>query len=454
MLETASPVFRYALSISVTVTELLIASMLFAHAQPQKRNPVVFVVATFLMTLVVATLLLLLALRNADAKNLAELSQQTFPITMGTQETLLLFALILIALLPMLKVEFDLNWWAAAYCATAGYALQNLGSGLGELAALLIAPQVVFSPMLVTVMACAAVYAIAWFATIRRIDPAGPQKDTSPAILLMIAAVVVAIIWFDLVLKKMTYFHYDINTLVELRIFHALVCVFVITVEVEIVVNQGLRAEKAAVEQALSERQSQYELSRANIEAINIKCHDLRHQIRHLADGGSAVSQEALDDAAREIAVYDSTVRTGNEALDTILTEKRLLCGREDITLTCIADGSALGGMAPADIYAFFGNALDNAIEAVRKLPNPDERTISVIVKRRAGMAMVHVENSCVEGISFVDGLPQTTKADRSNHGLGTRSMRAIAQRYGGTITFTAEGKTFAMDALLPARRS
>jgi len=35
-------------------------------------------------------------------------------------------------------------------------------------------------------------------------------------------------------------------------------------------------------------------------------------------------------------------VRTGNAALDTILSEKRLVCEGEDIELSVMADGSAL----------------------------------------------------------------------------------------------------------------
>ena len=63
------------------------------------------------------------------------------------------------------------------------------------------------------------------------------------------------------------------------------------------------------------------------------------------------VDREALNDIAREVNVSDSVVETGNEALDTILTEKSLACSQEGITLSCIADGAALGARLPSDIY-------------------------------------------------------------------------------------------------------
>lgn len=50
----------------------------------------------------------------------------------------------------------------------------------------------------------------------------------------------------------------------------------------------------------------------------------------------------------------------------------------------------------------------------------------------------------------FEDGLPATTKEDVTNHGFGTRSMRLIAERYGGALKLGAENGVFYVNALLP----
>ena len=191
-------------------------------------------------------------------------------------------------------------------------------------------------------------------------------------------------------------------------------------------------------------------LSRGNIEAINIKCHDIRHQIRRLANEGAVVDGSVLADIEREVNVYDSVVETGNEALDTILTEKSLMCSGEEIVLTVMADGAALGFMAPADIYALFGNALDNAIEAVRQVEDPERRTITLSVRQAGKMVAVNVENYFAAAPRFsADGLPQTSKTDEDNHGFGTRSMRAIAQRYGGSMHAGTQDGVFYLNVLL-----
>lgn len=76
----------------------------------------------------------------------------------------------------------------------------------------------------------------------------------------------------------------------------------------------------------------------------------------------------ALDEISREVGVYDSVVKSGSDAPDTILTGKSLYCEKHGITLSCIADGRALDFVEPTDPHSFFGNALDNAIEVVERL--------------------------------------------------------------------------------------
>lgn len=368
-----------------------------------------------------------------------------------------LFSSYLVLTIPLLLGCLEINLWAAIYAATAGYAMQNLASGLAETVGLIFAQRGVTLSLpvseLITALSCAMLYVVLWRLVIRRTGAADMSAVRQRSILAMVVIVVLAVIGFDLLLKASVLALLSPLVALCLRAFHAVVCLFVFLVEVEMVINRQLEGEVETTERLMAERERQYALSRESIEAINLKCHNLRHQIRHLSDtGAAAVDKGVLADIAREVAVYDSSVRTGNDALDTILTEKSLLCERRGVTLTCMADGSALSFMAAADIYSFFGNALDNALEAVSALPDDAMRSISLLVRRQAGMTSIHVENFHAPGahLDFEDGLPQTTKGDRMSHGFGTRSMRATAVRYGGTIAFSSDGGTFCLDALLP----
>ena len=225
----------------------------------------------------------------------------------------------------------------------------------------------------------------------------------------------------------------------------------VLWMEFELLYNKHLEQDVAVMQRVRSDEERQYQLSKDTIDAINVKCHDIRHQIRHLEEGGVAVEKGALEDLAQEVRIYDSKVKTGNDALDTILSEKRLLCEREGTRLTCIADGAALSGLSPADLYSLFGNLLDNAIEAVRRLDGAERRTISLVVSRRGDMAVIHEENYFDGDVRFEGGLPVSTKGDPLNHGFGTRSMSQIVERYGGSMSMRAQGDRFGVTIVLPA---
>lgn len=294
------------------------------------------------------------------------------------------------------------------------------------------------------------VYTIAYLAFIRpaRRESLGNVEDHGMLVVLIL--VILVVISFDVLIKSLGNVT-GFPALVALRGVHGVVCCFVLFVQFEILSKRSLELELAQNQRIASERERQYQLSRANIDAINVKCHDIRHQIHQAATGGKAVDPEFLASVEREVAVYDSQAKTGNEALDTILTEKGLLCEREGISLSVIADGSALVALSPSEVYSLFGNALDNAIEAVCALADPGQRSISLTVRQIGSLATIHVENYLAGEAHFSDGIPQTSKHDSQQHGFGTRSMREIVERHGGTLTFGQRGRTFTVDAMIPA---
>ena len=96
----------------------------------------------------------------------------------------------------------------------------------------------------------------------------------------------------------------------------------------------------------------------------------------------------------KTINLYDSTVKTGNEVLDTILTAKSLSCTKNGISLSCVADGKQLSFMKDEELYSLFGNALDNAIEAVMKIERAEERIIGLNLYTVGNFIALNVYNT------------------------------------------------------------
>ena len=112
-----------------------------------------------------------------------------------------------------------------------------------------------------------------------------------------------------------------------------------------------------------------------------------------------------------------------------------------------MADGNALAFMTDADICALFGNALDNAIEAVMRLPE-DRRVVSLTTKQSGKLFSVSLRNFYDGEVRLVNGLPVTTKSDSGYHGFGVKSIKEIAERYGGDVSVVAEDGVFTLNVL------
>lgn len=123
--------------------------------------------------------------------------------------------------------------------------------------------------------------------------------------------------------------------------------------------------------------------------------------------------------------------------------------GGNNIQISCIADGTLLNFMAPADIYSLFGNALDNAIESVAEL-EPAKRTVGLFIKSVQNMISIHIENYFEGERVLVNGLPKTTKGDEEYHGYGMLSMRAITEKYNGTLAVEITDNIFSLNILFP----
>lgn len=230
--------------------------------------------------------------------------------------------------------------------------------------------------------------------------------------------------------------------------FDLIVTVLLFFMLCEMLERSSAQRDNAILQEMMRQQRQQLELSRESVELINIKCHDIRKQLRTLND---KIPTEELDELKKAVRIYDATPRTGCEALDVLLAERSVICQSRSIQLDYIVDGEKLSFLKPGEIYSLFGNALDNAIEAVTPLEE-EKRYIGLQVREERGMLVVRMENYTAGSPRFIDGLPQTTKGDPDWHGFGVKSMRRIVEQYGGTLHLQVQDEMFCLAALLPLK--
>lgn len=259
-----------------------------------------------------------------------------------------LVALALLVLLTLLSTKASAL--ESLFYSASAYTMQNLSSALVGFAhdGLLMVNVGISQEalLLLAILLPVPVYALCYHLLIKRIDSRHLLGTQSPDMVFLIGVVALVTVIFDLANKTIPLLTGTLSIVLVLRTVHAVMCAFILYAAYEMLFNKRLQQNAAILSKLLEDSARQYQLSKETIDAINLKCHDLKHQIRQLRE--HAADSSLFDEMENSISIYDSAVKTGNEALDTIITEKSLICERDKISLSCIADGSALDFMAPA----------------------------------------------------------------------------------------------------------
>lgn len=99
------------------------------------------------------------------------------------------------------------------------------------------------------------------------------------------------------------------------------------------------------------------------------------------------------------------------------------------------------------DMCVVLGNLLDNALQATSALPDK-QRRIKLVVRWKEPQLAVRVENTC-DGTMPKKGADGALESHRPGGGFGTRSIRAVADKYGGVYENEWDAGTFTAFVLL-----
>lgn len=227
---------------------------------------------------------------------------------------------------------------------------------------------------------------------------------------------------------------------------YGMICgIYLLSLQMSIFQRGTVERENEQIEYILEQERKRFESFRDGVDYLNIKCHDLKHQIHRLKQA-EAVKAETIAELEDGICQYESYSNTGFPALDIILGEKYLACRAKGIEFTALVSGEKLSRLTEPDIYSLFGNALDNAMECEEKRPE-GSRLIRLHVKDVGNMLFVRVENA-YDGPEIVDRELETSKQDKRYHGFGMKSMRNIVEKYGGEMDVNTEDGLFCLTCM------
>ena len=192
--------------------------------------------------------------------------------------------------------------------------------------------------------------------------------------------------------------------------------------------------------------------------------HDMKNTISlimQLAAGKEEELKAYLEELNETMDRLEFRFKTGNTVVDTLLNMKYHEIASTVPDLRMDVEGLQFPEklfIQSYDIGIIIGNALDNAIEACRKLKvkEPDaEAFIRISSFQKRELFFLKVENS-FDG--KVVRKPQnefsvTDKADRENHRIGLANIKSTAEKYQGTMDFRVKDRVFILSVMMKNER-
>lgn len=171
----------------------------------------------------------------------------------------------------------------------------------------------------------------------------------------------------------------------------------------------------------------------------------LKHDMVNHLQAALGLPENQREKYLRELLkapVFSQTLKyCGDNTVNIILSAKAAAMEQKNIEFHVLADIPEELPMEKPDISAVLGNALDNAIEAVEKLPK-EKRRISLEIRCARGILASALRNprKLEEGAGKQD-FPGTIKPDKTSHGLGLLSIRTVLKKYDGIMELRQEAE-------------
>lgn len=375
--------------------------------------------------------------------------------------TSLMFALIWSLTVGAMFILFDEKPANILFLAVASYLVQHVAyqanntilnfAGLSKAASgvygqeLMTSEEFTIAAIMIELSVYVTIYLLCFVIFAKQIKKSNSLYISSTYLVVFIGFVLILIIGIN---AYVVYEYHDTMSGIFMGFFNlvATICCFLaLGFLFKLVDQKHMEKELNNAYEIIRQERRQYELSMNNVEMINRRVHDLKHQMEAIVSNEN-IRSEVAKEITSSIQIYDSSIKTGNTVLDTILTEKSLECNQKNIKITCLVDGKKLDFISELDLYTFFGNALDNAIESVSALPE-EKRAISLTLNEKGNYYSLVIQNyteNKIEPIADDKGRVSIKSSKKENfHGYGIRSMETIVEKYGGNLTFEVKDGIF-----------
>lgn len=226
--------------------------------------------------------------------------------------------------------------------------------------------------------------------------------------------------------------------------------VFVLLYYVETQKQFELQRERDLLDVQLRQAHSEFATLRQLHQNAAAYRHDMRHHfalLQGLANRGRLEEiREYLQTTLSDIDAFTPLRFCENETVNVILSFFDARAKRADTELEVEAVLPDELYTSDTELCSLLCNALENALYAAEAIPEAANRRIRLRLHIRNTKLCVEIRNTYQNEPEFRDDMPVTSKTE---HGIGTKSMVHIVEKYGGVYKFATKDGWFIFQATL-----
>ena len=247
---------------------------------------------------------------------------------------------------------------------------------------------------------------------------------------------------------------------VQWLVVAALLCVVFINLLFYFLFDRLRKIEKLKYENELLKNQSEYyiELEKQinlTFEKIRTIKHDLKHNLVYLKAKLQEQTENSLSEVENKIdlligEVLSDNIKlyTKNQKLNRILNYKLFSAEKENINTEVKVSIRENASIDESSLYIILGNAIDNSIEYLSNSASL-EKKISIRILEDNNNLIIKIQNPFIGSLDFKNGLPLTTKQNRTMHGIGLQSIKKFVQDKNGYLKISILNNIFSLEILL-----
>lgn len=231
---------------------------------------------------------------------------------------------------------------------------------------------------------------------------------------------------------------------------------FLANIVVYVIYEQAEKNTQKLMELELAHQKNEIDMQYLNLiekknQSMQVMAHDYKNHFLTISSmTDSDEIKEYINGLLGEISKLNNMGKTQNRLLDVILSKYTSICEEKNIELEIDIVTDNLSIMNNNDISSLFNNLLDNATESAEK--SESKKMLIQITNVMNSYRKISVINSCDTAPDTKNGELVTTKKNKETHGLGTKSIKKIVDKYDGELDweYDENAKQFKFTILIP----